>query len=293
MKNIEGDMHCHSYWSDGSDSPGSVARLGRDIDLKFLVLTDHDTTKGLRKFMLECRLLGIETMTGIEISTMYKGTYFHVLGYDFDPYTMEKFPITPLPGYIELGKLSERILGYLSSRYEKEPTRIETIRDYFSLPGQASFMHVIDYMAHRTGKPFWELKNEVFSTGKFWTPPSHMLHPLDAIDIIARAGGVASLAHPEAFLTDKYEKTEGRAILEELLDTLKAGGLFAIEAYNGQNTDEQTAYYLSLAKRYSISITAGSDYHGRYKEGGKLGAKGISYAGFLEFKGAAQAARNK
>jgi predicted metal-dependent phosphoesterase TrpH len=293
MEHIEGDMHCHSHWSDGFDSPRQIARLARHLDFRFMVLTDHDTTKGLHEFMYECRSYGIDAMTGIEISTMYKETYFHVLGYNFDLYTMEKFPLSPLPGYIELSELSKKILSYLSAKYENRPTGIETVRDYFSLPDKVSFMHVIDYVARHTGMPFWELKKEVFLTGKFWTPPSHMLHPLDAMHIINQAGGVASLAHPEAFLADKYERAKGRAILEELLQILKSGGLFAIETQNSQNTPEQIEYYLRLAEKYDLFVTAGSDYHGRYKEGSKLGAEGMSYKKFLEFKDAALVSRGK
>lgn len=38
-----GNMHTHSYWSDGDDFPESIAKWYRDQGYQFLVFTDHNT----------------------------------------------------------------------------------------------------------------------------------------------------------------------------------------------------------------------------------------------------------
>ena len=52
-----------------------AARLG----LTAVALTDHNTTAGLSEFMLACEKQGIKGVPGVELSTEYKGTEFHIL----------------------------------------------------------------------------------------------------------------------------------------------------------------------------------------------------------------------
>ena len=54
----------------------------------------------------------------------------------------------------------------------------------------------------------------------------------------------------------------GNDSLEELIKRLVGYGLDAIECYYPKHMPEQQAYYLSLAKKYHLHITGGSDFHG-------------------------------
>jgi predicted metal-dependent phosphoesterase TrpH len=84
---------------------------------------------------------------------------------------------------------------------------------------------------------------------------------VDAIRRVRQAGGIASLAHPGRI----------QEPLETLLPRLCAAGLNAIEAYHSDHTPDELAYYLSLADRFGLLATGGSDFHGDLNPGLCLG----------------------
>ena len=52
------------------------------------------------------------------------------------------------------------------------------------------------------------------------------------------------------------------ASLEKLLIELIGYGLGGLECYYSTHSPQQTALYLSLARKYKIAVTGGSDFHG-------------------------------
>ena len=44
------DLHCHSIFSDGTNTPEELVLLAEQAGLTALALTDHDTTNGLKRF---------------------------------------------------------------------------------------------------------------------------------------------------------------------------------------------------------------------------------------------------
>jgi hypothetical protein len=77
------------------------------------------------------------------------------------------------------------------------------------------------------------------------------LTPQEAVRLIIKAGGLPVLAHPLT-LPDP----------EGLIKELKAGGLVGIEAYYKGYTTEEVSRLLTLADKYRLAVTGGSDYHG-------------------------------
>ena len=69
---LRGDMHCHSYHSDGDSSPEAVIRRAEELGLDFLALTDHNNVShqaDLAELVSKTDLLLIP---GLEVTT-YKG----------------------------------------------------------------------------------------------------------------------------------------------------------------------------------------------------------------------------
>ena len=62
------DLHSHSNCSDGLDQPAALARRMAAAGLGAFALTDHDTLQGLPDARDEARRLGIELISGAEIS---------------------------------------------------------------------------------------------------------------------------------------------------------------------------------------------------------------------------------
>ena len=75
------DLHTHSTASDGIYSPTELLHKAKEIGLRVLALTDHDTTDGLEEAMRAARTLDIDLIPGIEINTDVGGGEVHVLGY--------------------------------------------------------------------------------------------------------------------------------------------------------------------------------------------------------------------
>lgn len=59
--------------------------------------------------------------------------------------------------------------------------------------------------------------------------------------------------------------------MDKLLQELKEYGLGGIEAYYSENTNEDTGNFLRLAIKHGLVVTGGSDFHGSFKPGIKLG----------------------
>lgn len=87
--------------------------------------------------------------------------------------------------------------------------------------------------------------------------PSEKLAASEAIEMIRKAGGVASWAHPEwPDGPQRYRPTE------ETLRPLVDAGLGGIEVFYYDHAPEMAARFLELARRYDLVPTGGSDYHG-------------------------------
>jgi hypothetical protein len=73
------------------------------------------------------------------------------------------------------------------------------------------------------------------------------------------------LAHPFTLNQPQPEA------LDALIGELKAKGLDGIEVYYPEHSDGQRILYLSLAKKYGLVISGGSDFHGLTKDEVDLG----------------------
>ena len=77
----------------------------------------------------------------------------------------------------------------------------------------------------------------------------------ECLEAIKSAGGKTSLAHP-------YQIGIDDDALDTLVGNLVPWGLDAIECYYPRFTPAQQAFYLSLAEKYRLHVTGGSDFHG-------------------------------
>ena len=94
--------------------------------------------------------------------------------------------------------------------------------------------------------------------GKPYYLPKRRISIAKAVETIVAAGGVPVLAHPMQY---HYPEPE----LIELIETAKALGIRALEAYYSEFSAEQTAWLLRAAEKYGMGVSGGSDYHGTRK----------------------------
>jgi predicted metal-dependent phosphoesterase TrpH len=108
--------------------------------------------------------------------------------------------------------------------------------------------------------------DELIGSGGRAYVQKHALHPLEALALIHRAGGVCVLAHPGTFReTDPVPPT----FIEELAEA----GLDGLEASHPEHTPEVEARYVEMAERLGLLWTGSSDCHGERYDPIRLGMR--------------------
>lgn len=78
------DLHLHTLFSDGTFTPEELAQRGAQLGLVAMALTDHDTVEGCARMGQACQSLGLEFISGTELTAEYEGHEVHLLGYFLD-----------------------------------------------------------------------------------------------------------------------------------------------------------------------------------------------------------------
>jgi hypothetical protein len=70
------DLHNHTTASDGEYTPSELVYKARDLGLKAVGVTDHDTLAGLDEALAAGKEAGIFVMPGVEVSLRFRRSYF-------------------------------------------------------------------------------------------------------------------------------------------------------------------------------------------------------------------------
>lgn len=246
------DLHTHSTASDGQYTPSELVGLAKAWGLEVLAVTDHDTLDGVAEAVRAGKELGVRVLPGIELSAKEYHT-FHILGYGVAP---------DAPALAELcrrmrNKREERkglLLDFLQEKgMELTAAEVEENAggDIIGRPHFAQAMVRRGYVTtNREAFDRYLDTEEYHERIAYGKPPVR-----ECIGAIRAAGGRASLAHPYQIGIEDGE-------LDRLAAELAGYGLEAIECYYPRHTPEQEAFYLSLAQKYHLHVTGGSDFHG-------------------------------
>jgi predicted metal-dependent phosphoesterase TrpH len=78
------DLHLHTRFSDGTNTPEELVAEARRHELVALALTDHDTVEGCAPTAIACAAAGIEFLSGVELTAEHEDQELHLLGYGMD-----------------------------------------------------------------------------------------------------------------------------------------------------------------------------------------------------------------
>ena len=264
MKNI--DLHMHSVYSDGTYTPSELVTYAKKKELSALSLTDHDTIDGLEEARRQSELLGMRFINGVEINSFgfinNKKINIHVLGYLFaenkiKPYMAELKTLRDEHNTAILKAL--RGLGIeicyedLGSQSEKNIiTRLNFAKALVQKGYTETVGEALDKYLHKGGTAYVEYNNHSFSV---------------VAKVIHDAGGIVALAHPAEYGLNDTET-------ENLVVSLKKEGLDAIECIHPSQSIIYSHKMMNLAKQNNLSLTGGSDFHGKNDEGIDLGMGG-------------------
>ena len=76
---VEVDLHLHTSHSDGTLSPEDLLRLCQSKGLKFISITDHDTTSALSESEEIAADLGINIIPGIELGASWESSEIQLI----------------------------------------------------------------------------------------------------------------------------------------------------------------------------------------------------------------------
>lgn len=249
------DLHVHSLCSDGMCTPEEVVRLAKEAGLAAVALTDHNTIVGLERFAEAAETAGIQPVFGCEFSTEYAGKELHILGLCLP---REAWP--EVTAYTdERNKRKARSNRECCERLAAAGYDISYDAILEANPGASINRIHISRALYEKGyaADVWAaLKNFLQPEQGFFLDPARV----DALETIRRIkswGGAAVWAHPLSSATAK----EAEAFLTEAVPE----GLDGIETIYSLYSPEDTLFARSLAEKYGILQSGGSDFHGANK----------------------------
>lgn len=258
---MKADMHCHSYFSDGSLSPTELVELADQAGITDLALTDHDTLDGLPEAQIAANKVGISLVTGIELSCTWEKQLIHVVGLNVDPNNKT------LKAGVEQNK--QRRLDRAEAMFEDFEQHDIFIRNVVAkhirergVPTRPHFAQALVDLGYAKDKK--QAFKRFLVKGKPGYIP--MLWP-DVEQIgawITAAGGIGVLAHP-----NRYKLT--RTKLSRLISEMLKAGIKGIEVSTSTTDKQQSAMLADLAKQFGLYASIGSDFHSKDQPWARLG----------------------
>jgi predicted metal-dependent phosphoesterase TrpH len=251
------DLHTHTTASDGTHTPQQLVSRAAKLAVKVIAITDHDSTAGVAEAQAAGARLGVEVIAGVEINTDVPGAEVHILGYFVDPGHAELND--------ELARIREGRVGRARKMAETltamgAPVRFERILEIAG-EGSVGRPHVAQALLEAGHVTSF---GDAFAKYIGRDSPAYVermkFTPMEACRLIRRAGGVPVLAHPVYF--DKYGKIKSGFVLETILIETIAAGLLGIEVYYPNYDAITVEYLLAIARRHSLLVTGGTDFHG-------------------------------
>jgi 3',5'-nucleoside bisphosphate phosphatase len=256
------DLHTHTTFSDGSLTPTELVEEAMALGLSAVAVTDHDTVDGLPEALAAGERLGIRVVPGVEINLEHEQVTMDLLGYFLNgsPSADLRAELSRLRGYRD--ERNERILKRLAELgYPLAPGELASAADN----GAVGRPHIAEAMVRRGYvSSIREAFEKVLRRGAPAWVDRRRLSLSVAIRLLRGSGGLPVLAHPGLLRTDS-------AGLTRIVRDAGKLGLVGIECYHPLHDRAMVTQCLSLAGKYGLVPTGGSDYHGSVKPGIHLG----------------------
>lgn len=253
------DLHCHTYYSDGADSPEEIIALAKEKGLSGLSITDHDTTNAYQEAIPAAERAQLLLLPGIEFSAILRHEPVHILGYAF---SLKSESIHQLceQHIVRRQKRNSLILQKLN-KLGIPITEEELIQPIARSIGRPHI--ALALMKRGVVSSIKEAFERFLGEGKAAYAPGEEITVEETIEAIHAGKGKAILAHPHLI----KRQTIVRALLQMPLDGL--------ECYYARFSPLQHQKWLDFAKTRGWIITGGSDYHGANKPMNPLGSSWV------------------
>lgn len=260
------DLHTHSLYSDGTDTPSAIVKAAAGIGLKAVALTDHDGIDGIDEFIQTgVEYPELETIGGVELSSLYYGRELHVLG---------------LYVNTDNAQLNELIEAMRQSREERAKQILLKLKS-LGFPLEMNELTNGEARLAAIGRPHFAVallkkypdqfksREEIFAKLLRRGAAAFVMRKLpnfsEALLAAKAASGVAIWAHPI------YRGVSEYAFARRIIKRFAGKGLDGIECYYSLYGPEETARLSGIAAEFGLVRAGGSDYHGENSPAIKLG----------------------
>ena len=255
------DLHIHTYFSDGAQSPEEITRISKERGLSIISVCDHNTITAYDRLRTACLKESIQLVQGVELDVKWGNKSLHLLAYNFDPDN------------------AEMLAMITNSRKILDDITIDTI---IAMEPDYPCVSLSDYIAYTQplGRGGWKGINYFFDKGlsdnvrdamkygrMYYKGDPQFYQIDDACRIIKSAGGVPVVAHPgvNVLLPGVNEKQDPDIIREKLSGLLQSG-IEGVECYYPGHDDVFTDYLIHFCKANGLCITCGGDGHGIFSQ---------------------------
>lgn len=250
------DLHTHSNFSDGTDTPTHLINKAHAAGLTGIALTDHDTVAGWDEATAHLRP-GLSLILGAEISCQTPdGISVHMLGLLFDRENQELSEMMARTRDNRIGRMAKIVARLNAANYE---ISMEDVEAQLSDGATLGRPHLADALV---AKGYMKSRDQVFAEILHNDSPFYVSHysptPEVAIAHIKAAGGVAVIAHAMSSL-------RGRVVSIDSFESYVQAGLDGIEVFHRDHTLPNRELLSQIADEYGLVKTGSSDYHGNGK----------------------------
>lgn len=249
------DLHVHSTYSDGTQTPTWILQEAVRLGLGAVALCDHNTTAGLPEFFGAAKGKPIEAIGGCEFSVDYENGELHILGLFLEPKHFPAIGALLAKGVADKERSNRELVERLKEAgypLDYDAIRASTPNGQVNRALIAAEMQRLGYI-REISEAFRGILSE--KNGLYRRPSRPQA--LEVIAFLRELGAVPVLAHPFLNLNE--------AGLRRFLEKAVPAGLVGMETLYVSNDDATNALSSSIAREYGLLPGGGSDYHGGNK----------------------------
>jgi predicted metal-dependent phosphoesterase TrpH len=250
------DLHTHTTYSDGTDSPLALVKKAASSGITVLGIADHDSTAGWSE-AIDALHGELKLALGAEVSSLTEdGVSVHMLGLLFDGENQLLQQLLSDSRDTRIPRMKKMIENLQGAGYEI------TLEDVHAATPPGATLgrpHLADALVARK---IVKSRDEAFTELLHNDSPFYVSHfaptPEDSIRAIRAAGGVAVIAHP-------FASRRGQVLSADSFHSLVEAGLNGIEVFHRDQSEEERAQLIAIADQLNLVVTGSSDYHGTGK----------------------------
>lgn len=252
------DLHCHTAFSDGTETPRTLVTLAKKLGLHGVAITDHDTTAGWSQAQEAADSMQLPLLRGTEITAEHCGLSVHMLAYQYDPRNRH---------------ICDLFARTRAERMNRTKRMVEGIARDYPITWDSVLAQVKEGEHTTIGRPHiadalvaagvYPSRSDAFAGIVSASSPYYIPTPspsaIAVITAVADAGGVSVIAH------SADPSRNPRVLTNHELAMLVDAGMDGVEVWHRGNPPQERKRLLDFAQQHNLLVTGGSDWHGNGK----------------------------